>query len=284
MHKLFIVDGLAILFRSFYAMKDLKNQKNENIAGIKGFIWQIVKIIQTHSPTHMIVALDTGKKTWRHSLSDKYKSNRSKTPDELIHQFTWIRDACVSLGIQYCEGEECEADDWIASIATTHKNDADIYIVSCDKDLYQLVGDRVFIYDCFANNVFKAEDVIKKFGVDASQMVDFLSLTGDCSDCVEGAKGIGPKTAIKWLSEHKTLEGIITQIDSLEPKSRANMLKSSIDQVRFAKDMISLRSCLDVGALEKAKINPCMASTKSFMERVGLLDMMEKTERAMSRF
>ena len=284
MKKLFVIDGLGILFRSFYATRELKNYKNENIAGIRGFIAQINKIIQLKGAKHMVVALDTGKKTWRHLASDKYKSNRVKTPDELIHQFEWIREACDCMGIRYFEGQECEADDWIASIAKTHREDAEIYIVSLDKDLCQLVDDSVFIYDSFSNTVLKNEDIIKKFGVRPSQMVDFLSLTGDCSDCVDGAKGIGPKTASKWLSEYPNLEEIIESIDLLNPKSRAEMLKSSIEKVKLAKTMISLRSSLQVAPLEELSIKPSMSSLKLFMERVGLFDLMQKIEPTLLRF
>ena len=284
MKKLFVIDGLGILFRSFYETRDLKNHKNENIAGIKGFILQINKIIQLQGAKYMVVALDTGGKTWRHLADDKYKSNRTKTPEELLHQFQWIREACDHMGIRYFEGEECEADDWIASIAKTHRENADIYIVSSDKDLCQLVDEKVFIYNSFLNLILKNEDIVKKFGVRPSQIVDFLSLIGDNSDCVDGAKGIGPKTASKWLSEYPSLEEIITSIDLLNPKSRAEMLKLSIEKVMSAKNMISLRSSLEISPLEDLLIKPSLDLLKPFMERIGLLDLMEKVERTLLRF
>lgn len=280
--KLFVIDGLGILFKSFYGARELTNHRNENIAGIRGFILQIIKMIRSHKIKHMIVALDSGKKTWRHLMDERYKSNRSKTPEELVHQFAWIREACEHMGIQYCDGEECEADDWIASIAETHSKDAEIYIVSADKDLCQLVNNRVFIYDSFSSKTLKHDDVMQKFGVKPSQIVDFLSLTGDSSDCVFGAKGIGPKTAAKWLAQHHTLEGVLNAIDLLEPKSRAEMLKSCIDQVKLAKTMISLRSSLSIKPINELLLRPSMYNLKHFLEKIGLQELIGRVEAALS--
>ena len=273
---LFVVDGLGLLFKSFYATRELTNHRNENIAGIRGFILQLIKIQRVQNPNYMIVAFDSGKKTWRHLMDERYKSNRSKTPPELLHQFDWMREACNYMGIRYCEGEDCEADDWIASVARTHSKEADVYIVSADKDLCQLVDERVFIYDSFSSSTLKYKDVVKKFGVQPSQIADLLSLTGDSCDCIDGAKGIGPKTACRWLAEHSTLEAVLSSIDLLTPKSRAEMLKASMDKVRLAKVMVSLRSSLSVLPIDQLTIRPSILELKAFLERIGLQELMSR--------
>lgn len=209
-------------------------------------------------------------------MDERYKSNRSKTPPELLHQFDWMREACNYMGIRYCEGEDCEADDWIASVARTHSKEADVYIVSADKDLCQLVDERVFIYDSFSSSILKYKDVVKKFGVQPSQIADLLSLTGDSCDCIDGAKGIGPKTACRWLAEHSTLEAVLSSIDLLTPKSRAEMLKASMDKVRLAKVMVSLRSSLSVLPIDQLTIRPSILELKAFLERIGLQELMSR--------
>lgn len=266
MYNLLIIDGLCILFRSFYAINNLYTSRGQHIGGIYGFVSCILNLLDSHRPTHVIVALDTKQKTWRHEQQATYKSNRRETPVELIPQFQLMRDMCNAFGILCYEGQSCEADDWIASCAKAYRSIANVCIVSTDKDLLQLVDDITCVYDPFRKLKICEKDVIDKWGVKPSQVLDLLSLCGDAADGVMGIKGIGAKTAAKWLNEYGSLDSIIANLEHLKPCSKAVLLKENLEIALEARSMISLRDCLEVSPLDNAKVKPDLAQIKSLME------------------
>lgn len=275
MHNIVIIDGLCLLFRSFFAIKDMTNRENQNIAGIYGFARELISVIKNTSPTHIAVALDTGKKTWRHELLDTYKAHRKKSPPELSHQFSWIRDLCNICGLYIYEQDGYEADDLIASCAKQYGKDHKMMIITYDKDLYQLVNDNVSIYHPFKGSILKTKDVEAKFGVHPSQIADFLALTGDQVDGIIGISGIGPKTASTWLQEYSSIEGIVKNIDALKPASRGKILKDNIHKLQIARDLVCLKNDLDVGDIDQKRlIYQCPYAVGTFLKKIGLENLL----------
>jgi DNA polymerase-1 len=259
------------------------NHKNENIAGVYGFARSLMSIIQTYAPDYLVVALDTGQKTWRHDTCPAYKSNRPKAPPELSHQFQWIRDLCTSCGIKYCDGHGYEADDYIASYVKKYGKTMQIYIFTYDKDLYQLIDNNVKIVYPFNNTVIGEAEVQAKFGVMPERIADLLALAGDNADCVAGVKGIGPKTAAGWIQKYGSLDNIMLHVDQLTPVFRRDMVKQNMAKLLLARDLVSLRNSLEIGEIEDAALprGRCLGCIKEFLGKIGLDDLVPRFERAL---
>lgn len=281
-----IIDGLCLLFRSFYAIKNMENKAGKNIAGIYGFAKELLSIIRKLSPKYLAVALDTGKKTWRHELSDTYKANRKKTPEELHHQFQWVRDLCLICGFTIYERDGYEADDYIASCVNSYKSKVEFWIVTYDKDLYQLINDSVHVYQPFAGVKVGAKEVLSKYHILPSQLGDFLALTGDAADGVSGVKGIGPKTASEWLNQYFDLQGIVKNLKLLQPKARRDILEGSLDKLNRAKELISLYDCLDTGDIDdkrlKGTCSKQFCKIGNFLKEIGLQSLIFDFEQTLS--
>ena len=223
MEKIIMVDGNNLLFRSYYATayngNFMKNSKGFPTNAIFGLANMINKIIIEEKPKYMVVAFDKGK-TFRHEKYGFYKGGRSETPDELKMQFPMAKKMLDAMGIKYYEIDNYEADDIIGTFARYCDEDDnyDGLIVSSDKDLLQLISKHVEI------KLLKSKDYIRynektfkdDWGIDPINIIDFKALMGDPSDNIPGVKGIGEKTALKLLSEYKTLDGVYKNIDSIK--------------------------------------------------------------------
>ncbi|QEK38463.1 5'-3' exonuclease [Candidatus Cytomitobacter primus] len=244
---LIVIDGFSILFRNFFAMQNLYNIDGLPIGGAVGFTKTIFKIIENFNPKYCVVALDSGKPTWRHEMYSLYKSHRQPTPENLIPQFDMIFKACEMLGISTFKGQKCEADDWIASIATKYSSDcSNVYICSCDKDLMQLVGNNIFFIDPFKLMIMHEHDVQEKIGVLPKQIPDLFGLIGDASDCIPGVPSVGPKTASNWINSFQTIENILLNKDKLTPKSRRDKFIEYYDQAILSRKLAELRYELEL--------------------------------------
>lgn len=274
MQRLVLVDGLGLLFRSFYAMPNMVNMGQQNIGGVYGFARQIHNIIQNKQPDHLIVAFDTGFKTWRHAVSHNYKANRKPSPIELRHQFQLARDACKTMNIQYVELQGYEADDICASYVAKYKNKYEIYIASIDKDLMQLVQQNVYMYDPFKKHDIDENTVLQKMNVRPNQIVDFLSMVGDASDGIAGITGIGIKTAAKWLNEYNCINGILNNLSALIPNRLAKTLQNEYQQLQLAKRLITLTHDLDVPDVHALDLHlniNCVANQiNQFFSNIGI--------------
>ncbi|USO00606.1 MAG: hypothetical protein H6845_02220 [Alphaproteobacteria bacterium] len=249
--KLVIIDGFSILFRNFFALKNFYNVDGLPVGGIVGFIKTITKLINKLEPTHMIIALDSGQKTWRHKLYPSYKSNRQSTPEDLIPQFDLLFELIECINITSVKGSECEADDWIASLTTqTIDICQTIYIISCDKDLMQLVTRKnVFMMDPFKLFLMQSEDIVNKVGVDPVQIPDLFGLVGDSSDCIPGVPTIGIKTAAKWVSDFGTLENILQNASKLLPSARRLQFIKYYDQALLSRNLVRLVHDLQIPSI-----------------------------------
>jgi DNA polymerase I len=283
MYQMVIVDGMSILFRSFYSIKDMRNSRNQHIGAVYGFTLCLLNLIERYGPKYLVVALDTSGKTWRHEMLVEYKSNRASTPPDLIPQFTMMREACNAFGVKYYEGSAAEADDWIASCANQYTDSGDILIVSSDKDLLQLVSDQVHVYDPGKKIIIKAEDVLNVWGVLPNQICDLLALAGDSADCVGGVRGIGMKTAAKWLTEYNDLDSIVKNIPNLKPISRQNMLLAGVADAIQSRQLIKLLDSLTLLPIEHVEIKPCVYSLKKFLEQ-SEMPLVSRAEKVMHKY
>jgi len=279
MTKIILVDGMSIVFRSFYAI-NMWNSKNLHIGAIYGFLKQIVKLIDIYKSPYIVIGFDMKQETWRHRIHSEYKSNRRSTPPELIPQFEMVRNVCAILGLKVYEGDGYEADDWIASCAHTYSNNARVYIVSTDKDFLQLVSSQVVVFNPFNGIEIDQAGVVQKWGVTSEQVVDFLSLTGDEVDAVPGVYGIGPKTAARWLNEYGNIENIISNSPNLTPISKRNHLSQGIENLYKAKMLITLYKTLEVDTIDAIRMRPSMQDASNFL-RAHEIDLGGRLEYAL---
>ena len=238
-HKLVIIDGHALAFRSYYAIRDLSNSKGETTNAVYGFLRSLLRILSEEGEFDAtVVTFDAPAKTFRHEQFEGYKAGRRDTPEDLPRQIRQIKRAVELLGLYQTEVPGLEADDLIGTIATRcaalgYK----VEIVTSDRDAYQLVSDRVTVRGLSKNDSFGPQEVLDKFGVTVSQWVDYRSLTGDASDNIPGAKGIGPKTAAKLLQDYGTLDAILEQVETLKPESAAKKVAASVENVKFSREL-----------------------------------------------
>ncbi len=249
-NSIFIIDGHSLIYRAYYAMirRPLINKKGMNTSAVYGFLRILFHLIKKFSPRYMVVSFDTGRKNFRHKMFKEYKETRKKMPDDLQEQIPYIKKIIKYIGICQIEVENFESDDVIAYITKKFKGKNNIYIVSKDKDLLQLVSDKVQTIqtaDKQSKEEFKimtSEDVINKYGINPENIIDYLSLTGDTADNIPGVKGVGPVAATKLIKEFSTLENIYKNIDKITNKSLKEKLITYKDDAFLSKSLIKLNT------------------------------------------
>ena len=230
MNKIILVDGNNLLFRSFYATAYqgviMKNSKGFPTNALYGFINMMNKIIQEESPSYIMVAFDKGK-TFRHDKYEEYKAGRSEMPDELRLQFPKAKEILDAMGIKHFEIDNYEADDIIGtlSLEVEHRDDFVATIVSSDKDLLQLISDKVDVklLKQSGHIMMTKSEFIKTYQVPPIRMIDLKALMGDSSDHIPGVKGIGEKTAINLLSKFQSLDNLYLHIDEVSGKTKEKL-------------------------------------------------------------
>lgn len=252
--KILLIDGTALLYRSFYAFfnKPLRNSKRKNIGAIFGVLKTLKYIERIYNSKYIAFCFDAPGKTERVKLYPLYKANRPKIPDELKEQIPDLITILNLLGIKFIEIEGYEADDIIASMVKRY--DRNSIIISFDKDFAQLVNERVKMAN--PSNIGKLlgnEEIREKYGVFPNQIIDYLSLIGDNSDNIPGIPGIGPKTASKLLNEFGSVDNIYINIDKIKEKKLKTNLMEYKDQLLKARNLIKLYSDLNVGDIEFIK-------------------------------
>lgn len=239
--SLCIVDGYNFVFRAFHSLPPLTTSKDIPVGAVYGFIHMLAKLIEGNNCEGLVIALDSGKRTFRNNFYPEYKSHR-KEPDEALKiQFPIIREAIEAFGVKAVEMPGFEADDIIATytrLALAKK--FKVRIISSDKDLIQLIQDDVEIFDPLKKKYITPDLIFKKYGIRYSQMVDYLSLVGDTSDNIPGVKKIGAKTAAKLLNQFETLENIYNNLENIEPIRIKFLLKDSKKEAFLSKKLIVL--------------------------------------------
>ncbi|MFQ3307071.1 MAG: DNA polymerase-1 [Candidatus Midichloriaceae bacterium] len=242
-----IVDGYNFVFRAFHSLPPLTTSNQLPIGAVYGFTNMIAKLIDDNNCDHLVVALDSGKKTFRNEIYKEYKAHREEAPEELKKQFPIIREAIEAFGIKSVEVIGYEADDIIASYTKQAVSEGlSVEIVTSDKDLIQLMGENVKIYDPLKKRYLDEEYVVSRYDIPSTKMIDYLSLVGDASDNIPGVKKVGPKTAAKLLSKFKDTEAIYDRINEVEPVRVRELLLASKSEAFLSKKLVRLDSDMDL--------------------------------------
>ena len=242
---LVLIDGSGFIFRAFHALPPMTRQDGTPVNAVYGFSNMLARLLEKHEGTHIAVIFDAGRTTFRNELYSDYKAHRPPPPPELEPQFALVRDATAAFGVASIELPNWEADDLIASYATeASKAGYRTTIISSDKDLMQLIDDRVGMLDPIKQKPIGPEEVFAKFGVAPNKVVEIQALMGDSVDNVPGVPGVGPKNAALLITEHGDVEGVIAAIPSMKPSKRRDILAESIDKMRISRKLVELdREC-----------------------------------------
>ena len=244
--KFVLVDGSYYLFRAYHGMPELNNGKGEPTGAIFGVINMLRKLIKEYQPDYLGVVFDAKGKTFRNDMYAEYKAHRPPMPDDLVCQIAPIHTIIRALGLPLLVIDDVEADDVIGTLATQASDQGlKTYISSGDKDLAQLVDDHIRLVNTMNNTVLDRDGVIEKYGVPPSSIIDYLALMGDSSDNVPGVPKVGPKTAVKWLTEHGSLQKIVEHADEIKGKV-GESLRSNLELLYLSKDLVTLKLDVDL--------------------------------------
>ncbi|MFK8882521.1 5'-3' exonuclease [Bacillus velezensis] len=286
-NKLLLVDGMALLFRSFFATAVHRNfMINENgipTNGVNGFLKHLITAVDTFQPTHVICCWDMGSKTYRNDLFQDYKANRSEPPLELIPQFDLAKEAARELGFLNIGIKGYEADDCIGTLSALFSGEAEITIVTGDKDLLQLLNEQVQVallqkgignYKVYTDEIFREET-----GVPPKALIDIKALMGDTSDNYPGVKGIGEKTAYKLIREYQNIDRLLESL-ALLPKGQQTKIQQSLKELELSRQLAEIHCEVPlVCTLEEALFSLKMEEAALMLRRhqiKGIERMLEK--------
>ncbi len=243
---LHLIDGSAYIFRAYHALPPLTRKSDGlpigAVAGFCNMLWsQLANNKGSDAPTHIACVFDYSSKTFRDDIYDKYKANRPDLPEDLRPQFPLTREATKAFNVACLEMENYEADDIIATLARQAREaGGEVTIISSDKDLMQLVGGGVEMFDAMKSKRIGVEEVEEKFGVKPDRVIDVQALAGDSVDNVPGAPGIGIKTAALLINEYGDLETLLTRAEEIKQPKRREALIENADLIRISKRLVTL--------------------------------------------
>ena len=262
---LVLVDGSSYLYRAFHAMPSLTNSKGQPTGAAYGMTNMLKRLEAEVQPELAAVVFDAKGKTFRDDLYPEYKANRPSMPMELRSQIESIHAIVCALGFPVLVEGGVEADDVIGTLAEqAGKAGLDVLVCTGDKDMAQLVDDRVTMVNTMDDPVLDADGVANKFGVPPESIVDYLALVGDAVDNVPGVPKVGPKTASKWLAEYGTLENLVAHADEIKGKVGEN-LRASLEQIPLSKELVTIRRDvpLEIGPLDLELVEPDVEALKT---------------------
>jgi len=246
----YLIDGSGYIFRAYYALPPLTRKSDGLPTGaVSGFCSMLFKLLEDsksdqnlQKPTHFAVIFDSARQTFRNEIYSDYKANRSEAPDDLAPQFEYIRKSVLAFNLPSVDLPNYEADDLIATyVDKILKKGAKVTIVSSDKDLMQLYKKDVRIFDPMKNKFISDDDIMNKFGVDSSKVIDVQSLAGDSSDNVPGVPGIGVKTAAELINKYGTLEKLLKSAHEIKQNKRRETLIENKDKALISKQLVTLK-------------------------------------------
>ena len=276
-HHLHLIDGSAFIFRAYHALPPLtRSSDGLPVGAVSGFCNMLFRYIQNNTgvdaATHAAVIFDHSGKSFRNDIYKDYKANRPPAPEDLVPQFPLTRDATKAFNISCKEVVGFEADDIIATLACRAREAGGrVTIISSDKDLMQLVGDGVEMFDAMKNRRINRDAVIEKFGVNPELVVDVQALAGDSVDNVPGAPGIGVKTAAELINVYGSLENLLDKAHEIKQPKRRETLINFDEQIRVSKQLVELDCSMELDfSIEELVVSPPQMD-----ELVGFLQKME---------
>lgn len=244
--RLVIIDGANFLYRAFFALPPLRNSAGLPTNALLGVATMLNKVLREEKPDAIVVVFDAPGKSFRHGLYPQYKAQREAMPEDLAAQIPAIRELIAAHRIPILEVSDVEADDVIATLATSAPQGVRRTIVSTDKDLMQLVGDEVELLDTMKSQRIDVSGVEARFGVRPEQMLDFRALVGDPSDNIPGVKGIGEKGAAQLIHEWRDLETLLAHAEQIKNKRAREGLLAHADEARLSKSLSTLRNDVSI--------------------------------------
>jgi DNA polymerase-1 len=251
----YLIDGSGYIFRAYYALPPLSRKSDGLPTGaVSGFCSMLFKLLEDsrvgdsiHRPTHFAVIFDSARKNFRNDIYSEYKANRSETPEDLVPQFEYIRKSVKAFNLPSVELSNYEADDLIATYTRQIiKVGAKVTVISSDKDLMQLVSDKVRLYDPMKSKILGEKEVVEKFGVKPNQVIDVQSLAGDPSDNIKGVPGIGIKTASELINKYKTLDVLLKKAEEIPQNKRRETLLANKDKALLSRQLVTLKDDVPV--------------------------------------
>src|SRR5262252_5213511 len=248
----FLVDGSSYIFRAYHALPPLTRKSDglqvNAVLGFCNMLWKLLRDMpENEKPTHLAIVFDKSEVTFRNELYPDYKAHRPPAPDDLIPQFALIREAVKAFDLPCLEQSGYEADDLIATyVRETVERNGTVTIVSSDKDLMQLVTDKVTMYDTMKDRRLGRAEVIEKFGVPPEKVVEVQALAGDSTDNVPGVPGIGVKTAAQLIVEYGDLEALLFRATEIKQPKRREALIENAEKARISRKLVLLDDKVDL--------------------------------------
>ena len=254
---LILVDGSSYLYRAFHALPELTNSQGQQTGAVYGVLNMLRKLVDSYQPQHMAVVFDARGKTFRDDIYPEYKAHRPPMPDELSSQVEPLLELVRAMGYPLLQIPYVEADDVIGTLAVqASAADWHTVISTGDKDLAQLVNDRVSLINTMNNSQLDEQGVVEKFGVKPEQIIDYLALVGDTSDNIPGIPKVGPKTAARWLNEYGALDQLVAHAADIKGKVGEN-LRANLDQLALSRELTTIRCNVELDtALDDLSLRP----------------------------
>jgi DNA polymerase-1 len=281
---LYLIDGHAQIFRAYHAIRSLSSPvTGEPTNATFGFVGMLLKLWREQMPDYVVMALDVSgdKGTFRTQIDEQYKANREAPPPDLQPQVERICEICSLMHIPVLGVPGYEADDVIATLChrLADRDDLAIRIISKDKDLQQLLGDRVTMFDIHTDTTITADGLHEQRGITPAQVIDMLALMGDNVDNIPGAKGIGPKTAAKLIGKYGSIESLLEHLDELTPAQRKN-IEAAADRLQLNRQLVKL--CDEVPVEfdldESAAVPPDREALEPLFRRLGFTRHLQELE------
>ena len=239
--NLYLIDGNSYVYRAYYAIRDLSNSRGFPTNAIYGFTNMLLKIIREKKPDGIVVSFDSPVPTERHKIYEEYKAQRPETPGDLVRQLPYIRKIIAAFNIKIFEIPGYEADDILGTIAQKGASEGlDVFIVTGDKDMLQIVNEKIKVYDPMKDKVFDEQYVTEKFGLKPERIPEFMALTGDAVDNIPGIKGVGEKTARELLTQFHNLEHMLNNPAKIKKEKLRHLVAESADVVRLSQKLATL--------------------------------------------
>ncbi|MEJ2697246.1 MAG: DNA polymerase I [Candidatus Sulfobium sp.] len=276
--NLFLVDGNSYVYRAFYAIRGLTNSEGFPTNAIYGFTNMLLKIIREKRPDGVAVFFDRPEPTARHRMYKEYKAHRPEAPADLVRQLPYIRQVVAAFGIPVFEIPGYEADDLIGTVARKAGGAGDsVFIVTADKDMLQLVNERVKIYDPMKDRVLDENYVREKFGVGPERVTEFIALMGDASDNIPGIRGVGEKTAKELLSLFGSIDELLGHPERIPKERLKKMVSENSEIVRLSRELATIDTSVPVEFREKDFLlgEPDWVSLLPLFRRFEFLSLMK---------